>query len=99
MKCCKTSRFSETSELSKLNYVLSILALKLIGKDRLSQISDFSVDRGLGLFAGLNVLPKSTTISTYSHSIDKEAIDSFQNIFVKNLNRMDESYFLGERYR
>ncbi|HEY4756684.1 MAG TPA: transposase [Ignavibacteriaceae bacterium] len=90
------SHFPETSEISKLNYVLSILSLKLIGQERLSQINDFSLDRGLGLFAGLNVLPKSTAISTYSYSIDKEAITLFQEAFVKNLNEIDESYYSGE---
>ncbi len=90
------SNFPETSEISKLNYVLSILSLKLLGQERLSQISDFSLDKGLGLFAGLNVLPKSTAISTYSYSIDKEAISLFQKTFVKNLNKIDESYYSGE---
>jgi transposase len=72
------SNFPETSEISKLNYVLSILSLKLLGQERLSQINDFSLDKGLGLFAGLNVLPKSTAISAYSYSIDKDAISLFQ---------------------
>src|SRR3970040_2927411 len=80
------SNFPETSEISKLNYVISILALKLVGQERESKINDFSLDRGLGLFAGLNVLPKSTEISTYSYSIDKDAINLFQETFVKNLN-------------
>ncbi len=91
-----SSNFPETSEISKLNYVLSILSLKLLGQERLSQINNFSLDRGLGLFAGLNVLPKSTAISTYSYSIDKEAITSFQQNFIKNLNRIDESYYSGK---
>src|SRR3990170_5711047 len=90
------SNFPETSEISKLNYVLSILSLKLLGQERLSQINDFSLDRGLGLFAGLNVIPKSTAISTYSYSIDKDAINLFQETFVKNLNKIDESYYSGE---
>lgn len=90
------SNFPETSEISKLNYVLSILSLKLLGQERLSQINDFSLDRGLGLFAGLNVIPKSTAISTYSYSIDKETINLFQETFVKNLNKIDESYYSGE---
>jgi len=32
-----------------------MLALKLVGKERLSQINDFNFDKGFGLFAGLNV--------------------------------------------
>lgn len=90
------SNFPETSEISKLNYVLSILLLKLIGQERLSHINDFSLDRGFGLFTGLNVLPKSTAISTYSYSIDKEAITQFQETLIKNLNLIYESYYSGE---
>ncbi len=92
----QNSNFPETSEISKLNYLLSIMSLKLIGQERLSQINDFSLDRGLGLFAGLNVLPKSTAISTYSYSIDKEVINLFQETFIKNLNQIDKSYYSGE---
>jgi len=92
----QNSHFPETSEISKLNYLLSIISLKLIGQERLSQINDFSLDRGLGLFAGLNVLPKSTAISTYSYSIDKDAINLFQETFIKNLNGIDGSYYSGE---
>jgi hypothetical protein len=44
----QNSNFPETSEISKLNYLLSIISLKLIGQERLSQINDFSLDRGLG---------------------------------------------------
>jgi transposase len=92
----KNSNFPETSEISKLNYVLSILSLKLLGQERVSQINEFSLDRGLGLFAGLNVLPKSTAISTYSYSIDKDAITQFQETFIKNLNGIDGSFYSGE---
>ena len=44
--------------------LLSLLALKLLDKERRSHISDFNFDEALGLFAGLNVLPKATTPPT-----------------------------------
>lgn len=37
---------------------MSFLALKLNNTERLSYESDYQIDRGLGLFSGLNVLPK-----------------------------------------
>ena len=37
--------------------LLSLLALKLLDKERRSHIGDFNFDEALGLFAGLNVLP------------------------------------------
>lgn len=47
--------------------LLSLLALKLLRKERLSHINDFNVDEALGLFAGLNVLPKKTFATDYSY--------------------------------
>ena len=47
--------------------LLSLLALKLLDKERRSHISDFNCDEGLGLFAGLNVLPKTAYATEYSY--------------------------------
>jgi hypothetical protein len=47
--------------------LLSLLALKLLDKERRSHISDFNFDDALGLFAGLNVLPKKSYASDYSY--------------------------------
>src|SRR5947209_6672162 len=43
--------------------LLSLLALKLLDKERRSHVNDFSFDEGLGLFAGLNVLPKKSFLT------------------------------------
>ena len=40
--------------------LLSLLALKLLDKERRSHIDDFNCDEALGLFAGLDVLPKKS---------------------------------------
>ena len=47
--------------------LLSLLALKLLDKERRSHISDFNFDEALGLFAGLNILPKKTFATDYSY--------------------------------
>jgi hypothetical protein len=47
--------------------VLSLLALKLLDKERRSHIDDFNFDEALGLFAGLNVLPKKSYATAYSY--------------------------------
>jgi hypothetical protein len=47
--------------------LLSLLALKLLDKERRSHISDFDFDEALGLFAGLNILPKATFATDYSY--------------------------------
>jgi hypothetical protein len=46
--------------------LLSLLVLKLLDKERRSHISDFNFDEALGLFAGLNILPKATFATDYS---------------------------------
>ena len=75
-------------EISALNYTLSMLALKLVGKERLSQINDFNFDQGFGLFAGLNVLPKSTAISTYSYRLSQKTVNSFMRAFAEKQNTL-----------
>jgi hypothetical protein len=47
--------------------LLSLLVLKLLDKERRSHIDDFNFDEALGLFAGLNVLPKKTLVTDYSY--------------------------------
>jgi len=66
-----------------LSYFLSFLGLKLLGNERLSHVGDYGFDRGLGRFAGLNVLPKCTAVSTYSYSLDDMHLRRFQEEFVK----------------
>jgi hypothetical protein len=47
--------------------LLSLLALKLLDKERQSHIDDFNFDEALGVFAGLNVLPKKSFATSYSY--------------------------------
>jgi transposase len=71
-----------------VNYFLSFLALKLIGTERYGHMGDHAFDPGLGLFAGLNVLPKCTAMSTYSYSLDEVHILKLQQVFVKKAVRL-----------
>jgi len=59
--------FYGSKQIPRLNYLMSFLALKLIGKERLSHVNDLNFDYGLGTFAGLNVLPKTAAITQYSY--------------------------------
>ena len=52
--------------------LLSLLALKLLDKERRSHISDFNFDEALGLFAGLNILPKKSFATDYSYRTGRE---------------------------
>lgn len=61
--------------------VLSLLGLKLLGNERLGHVGEHSFDEGMGLFAGLNVLPKCTALSTYAYALDQGRLDAFREAF------------------
>ena len=63
--------YPKTSVLSDVASILSFLALKLLGNERLSHDAPYNMDRALGLFAGLNVLPKNSTLSSYSYRVGR----------------------------
>jgi len=58
-----------TKMIPALSYMLSLLALKLLDKERKSHICDWNFDEALGWFAGLNVFPKTTAASDYSYRL------------------------------
>jgi len=84
----RKAKLPSTRAIPAMNYFLSVLALKLLGTERYSHVGEHSFDQGLGLFAGLNVLPKCTALSTYSYSLDQEHINRLQEAFVGNAHRL-----------
>ncbi|SIO09967.1 hypothetical protein SAMN05444166_2440 [Singulisphaera sp. GP187] len=52
--------------------LLAMLALKLLDKERRSHIDDFNCDEALGLFAGLNILPKKSFATDYSYRVGRD---------------------------
>ncbi len=77
-----------TAAIPALNYLLSFLALKLLGNERYAHVGDHAFDPGSGLFAGLNSLPKCTMMSTYSYSLDEVHIERLQTAFVKRVEKL-----------
>jgi transposase len=77
-----------TKTIPALSYFLSFLALKLIGTERYAHVPEHAFDPGLGLFAGLNVMPKCTAMSTYSYSLDAVELLRLQQGFVKQASRL-----------
>ena len=51
--------------------LLSALALKLWSIERKSHVMSLVADSGLALFAGLNVIPKKSFLSEYSHRLER----------------------------
>lgn len=80
----REARLPGTKALPALSYLLSFLALKLLGTERYAHVGEHSFDQGLGLFAGLNVLPKCTSMSTYSFGLDETHIHRLQSAFVRH---------------
>jgi hypothetical protein len=62
-------RMAGTKMIPAAGYLLSLLALKLLDKERKSHITDWNFDQALGLFAGLNVLPKDSAATDYSYRL------------------------------
>ena len=77
-----------TKMIPATSYLLSFLALKLIGTERYAHMDDHGFDAGLGLFAGLNVLPKCTAMSTYSYGLDAVHLLRLQKAFVKQADKL-----------
>lgn len=77
-----------TQTIPALSYFLSFLALKLIGTERYAHLPEHGFDPGLGLLAGLNVLPKCTAMSTYSYGLDAVHLLKLQKSFVQQAARL-----------
>lgn len=66
--------------------LLSLLAMKLLRKERLSHIDDFCVDEALGLFAGLNVFPKKSFATDYSYRTKRDNQERLLSGWVQKLS-------------
>jgi hypothetical protein len=84
----KKALTSGTKKIPAISYLLSFLSLKLIGTQRYAHVGEHAFDPGPGLFAGLNVLPKCTAMSTYSYGLDAIHILRLQQSFVKQAEKL-----------
>ena len=71
-KVIERSLYPHTKQISRLSSILSFLALKLSSVKRYSKDDLWCMDRGSGLFAGLNVLPKTAWFSSYSDRVTRD---------------------------
>lgn len=83
-KVIAASAYPETKLLNRTASIYAFLALKLSNIKRYSADDLWCMDRGMGLFAGLNVLPKTAWFSSYSSAVRRE-----MNIdFLKRLHKL-----------
>ncbi|MEW6756445.1 MAG: hypothetical protein AB1505_36555 [Candidatus Latescibacterota bacterium] len=68
--------------------VRSLLALKLYGRARHSHFMSDVLDAGLGLFAGLNVIPKRAFLTEYSCRIDPSSYPTLMQYWFEALTRL-----------
>jgi hypothetical protein len=71
-KLIDNSSYPETKSIARLNSILSFIALKLSNVRRYTADNLWCMDRGLGLFAGLNVLPKAAWFTSYSSRVTRK---------------------------
>jgi len=87
-KIIETSSYPETSDISKLSSILNFLCLKLSNIRRYNADDIWCMDRGMGLFSKLNVLPKTSWFSSYSSRVTRKMnldfLKQLHKIWLKN---------------
>jgi predicted DNA-binding protein YlxM (UPF0122 family) len=78
------SSYPGTMVIDKTSSILCFLALKLANRRRYSSDDTWCMDRGMGLFAGLNVLPKTAWYTSYSDRVTTE----MNRVFLKQLHQL-----------
>ncbi len=61
-----------TKVIGAVNWICSLLTLKLTNTRRVSHVDDLLCDPAGGLFAGLATLPKKSALSDYSHRLSHD---------------------------
>ena len=71
------SLYPQTKVINRYSSIMAFIALKLSNVRRYTKDDLWCMDRGLGLFAGLNVLPKAAWFTSYSSRVTKDMNLSF----------------------
>lgn len=82
----KVAAYPGSEQIPALQAMLALLAPKLLGKRRVSHVTDLCTDEGAGLFAGLNVLPKTTYATDYSYRTERAMNEQFVDTLVKHMS-------------
>lgn len=92
-KIIAQSDYPQTSTLNRLSSILGFVALKASNVRRYSIDDLWCMDRGQGLFAGLNVLPKAAWFTSYSDRVTPDMNMSF----LKSLHKVwSDNDILGD---
>ncbi len=92
----KECKLPSSSKISSIQANLSILLLKSIGNERLSDIQAYDQEPAFGI-AGLNILPKATFMTTYSCRTSELMLQQLQQKVVSNF-RLQYPDFYQAKY-
>ena len=96
MNVVKKCEMPESSDIESIQACLSMLLLKLMGRKRLCHIGEYDREPGLGVFAGLNVLPKPTYVNTYSTRCSETQLNEFQAEIVTSFKKKYSGLYRSE---
>ena len=95
LEIAKECKLPESSVIGSTQACLSMLFFKLIGGKRLSHMGSYDQEPGLGIFAGLNILPKPTYMSTYSCRCSQAQLMDLQSKVVSNFKEKYSNSYSG----
>jgi hypothetical protein len=84
----EAARLPGSKQIPALSDLVCFLALKRLGTERYAHVGEQGFDPGLGLFAGLNVLPKCTARSSYAYALDEVHLQRLQGAFIAQAIRL-----------
>jgi transposase len=92
----KQCKLPQSGDIKSTQACLSMLLLKLVGRDRLTHINAYDQEPGLGVFAGLNILPKPTYINTYSCRCSEPELESLQKMVLEKFKEKYPDFYSGK---
>jgi len=92
----KECELPDSSDIGSTQASLSMLLLKLIGPKRLSHVGTYDREPGLGIFAGLNVLPKPTYMNTYSCRCSETQLMNLQSKIITRLKKKYPDFYCSD---
>jgi len=81
----KHARLPGKREVPALCSMLSLLALKAAGRRRVSHVDDVCTDIALAAFAGLQTLPKASSLGSYSWRLQRSHSEALQAALQKGM--------------
>jgi transposase len=86
------ARLPGTREVPAICSLLALLALKAAGRRRVSHVDDVCTDIGLATFAGLETLPKASSLGSYSWRLERSHSEALQAALQSAMLASDQAH-------